>query len=143
MYVTEFSDSKPHDPHQTLLSIFAHLISGTLEMIDTRRVPSFARDFHPQTLNDEEVATLGKVLVNLKELQRRIVDDPKVKDVSLEHVFTSSDTVRVFRNANVKTVMELWSHEPRQVPTMFIHSMALGGLLGKHQLHMYLFAHPE
>jgi hypothetical protein len=141
--VTEFSDSKPHDPHQTLLSIFAHLISGTLEMIETRRVPAFARDFHPQTLHDEEVATLGKVLANLKELKQKIVDDPKMKDVSLEQIFTSSDTVRVFRNANVKTVMELWFHEPRQVPTMFIHSMALGGLLGKHQLHMYLFAHPE
>jgi hypothetical protein len=138
----KFSESEAQEsrPYLPLEQVIEHVLTGTVEMIRTRRVSGRGAQSHPQEITPAEIETLKKILAKLIAVSQRIERDSSLPDVPLGDVFTSDDTVRVFRNWGIKSVMEIRQFEPARLPSVFTHCLALGGPLGKHQLHMYLFA---
>ncbi len=141
---TELSDKDPRDsmesrPHLTLEQVMEHVFRGTVKMIETRKVPVNAFQSHPQDISSAELETLRDVLVKLVHAQQKIKAQSSLQDLPLKDVFTSEDTVRVFQNKGIRSVMDLRHYDIERLPTVFTYALSLGGATGKHQLHMFLF----
>lgn len=137
----EYRESKPH---MTLEEVIGHVYKGTLEMITTGKVSGEGHQSHPQDLTQVEIEALKKILAKLFLVQQRIELQPTLSDIPLTDVLTSEDAVRVFRNAGMRTVMDVRHADCGRLAAVFAHSMSLlGGPDGKYQLHMYLFCNHD
>lgn len=122
-------------PRALVLSLLVRAIDSTREMLESREVSHLVLD-HPVELSADEVSTLQAVLGKLEETKATFESSPNARDVLIEDIFTSEDTIRVLRQWKVHTLMDLWQFDSKALLGVYEYCRLLGD---RKQLQMYFF----
>ncbi len=129
------TESRCTGPHRVVACVLKGAVEGTERMIEVREADRLL-PFYPRKLTDSEVRALQEVFPKLLGTFREFAAHPESKDVPIDSVCNSESMVRLLRIENLRTVMDLWQHDPGSLKGLFERCRVLGT---KHEFQMYFF----